>query len=89
MWLLVFLWIKKNTFHFSILFSEICPTYDGLVSKALPLRNFFRGGFFVYNKRLSENPKAFCSVCNEAELIFEKSEYVHAIGINHQCQEQH
>jgi len=38
--------IKKKTFHFTVLFFEICLTYDGLVSKALPLRTSSPGRFF-------------------------------------------
>lgn len=34
------LWIRKITFLYPVLFFEICRTYDGLVSKALPPRNF-------------------------------------------------
>lgn len=41
--------IKKKTFHFPVLFFEICGTYDGLVSKALPLRTSSPGRFFVLN----------------------------------------
>jgi len=38
--------ITKKTFHFTVLFFEICLTYDGLVSKALPLRTSSPGRFF-------------------------------------------
>lgn len=39
--------IMKKTFHFPVLFFEICLTYDGLVSKALPLRTSSPGRFFL------------------------------------------
>jgi hypothetical protein len=39
--------IRKKTFHFPVLFFEICLTYDGLVSKALPLRSSSPGRFFL------------------------------------------
>lgn len=56
---ILFLWIKKITFLYPVLFFEICRTYDGLVSKALPLRivpgRLF--SFMVMKKALSFEEK--------------------------------
>ncbi len=38
----------KKTFHYTVSFFEICFTYDGLVSKALPLRTSSPERFFLY-----------------------------------------
>lgn len=37
--------LAEKLFFNPVYFFEICPTYDGLVSKALPLRLLHRGGF--------------------------------------------
>lgn len=59
---IVQLWrrIKKNTFHFPVLFFEICFTYDGLVSK-LGRLGFLQPGrfFFPYGRTLKSVVRIF------------------------------